>query len=158
MRIRPKEPSDQEWIEAMLKQQWGSCDIIVHGQKFDADKLPALVADDHTGLLTYEIKPDGTHAEIITLNALAPGQKTGTALVNALVTMFAERGVRFLQVTMTNDNLDALRFYQRRGFRLTALRPGAVNEARMLKPSIPTIGKYGIPMRDEVELCLEISG
>ena len=30
----------------------------------------------------------------------------------------------------TNDNLAALHFYQRRGFRLADLRPGAVDEAR----------------------------
>jgi hypothetical protein len=46
-----------------------------------------------------------------------------------------------------------LRFYQRRGFRLRALRPGAVDEARRtLKPAIPPTGDHGIPLRDEIEL------
>lgn len=51
----------------------------------------------------------------------------------------------------TND--EALRFYQRRGFRLSALRTGAVDESRSrLKPQIPTAGDFGIPVRDEIEL------
>jgi GNAT superfamily N-acetyltransferase len=57
-----------------------------------------------------------------------------------------------LRLTTTNDNLDALRFYQRRGFRLVALRPGAVDAARALKPEIPVTGAHGIPLRDELDL------
>ena len=56
----------------------------------------------------------------------------------------------------TNDNLRALRFYQRRGFRLKELRPGAVNDARRLKPQIPLYGADGIPMRDEIELIASL--
>ena len=62
------------------------------------------------------------------------------------------RGDEVLRVTTTNDNLDALRFYQRRGFRIIAVRPGAVDESRRIKPSISAIGEYGIPIRDEIEL------
>jgi hypothetical protein len=55
----------------------------------------------------------------------------------------------------TNDNLDALRFYQRRGFRLAKLRRGAVDAARSrLKPTIPEVGSFGIPIRDEIVLEL----
>ena len=78
----------------------------------------------------------------------------GSALVAALVADLAARGVRELRLTMTNDNLDALRFYQRRGFRLAALRPGAVDDARRLKPAIPVVGNYGIARHDELELVL----
>jgi hypothetical protein len=55
----------------------------------------------------------------------------------------------------TNDNLDALRFYQRRGFVLSALRAGAVADSRQrLKPQIASVGDFGIPLRDELELRL----
>ena len=56
----------------------------------------------------------------------------------------------------SNDNLDALRFYQRRGFRLVALhlaRWTAPREER--KPEIPAVGEHGIPVRDELELELD---
>jgi hypothetical protein len=58
----------------------------------------------------------------------------------------------------TNDNLAALRFYQRRGMRLVAVHAGAVAEARRLKPSIPLVGQHGIPIRDELELELDLAG
>ena len=54
---------------------------------------------------------------------------------------------------MTNGNLSGLQFYLRRGFRLIAVRPGAVDRARELKPSIPLLGEHGIPIHDELDLC-----
>jgi hypothetical protein len=60
-------------------------------------------------------------------------------------------------VVTTNDNVDALRFYQRRGFQLASVRCGAVDEARRtLKPLIPVTGNYGIPLRDELELAHDL--
>ncbi|MEA2527608.1 MAG: hypothetical protein QOF73_4835 [Thermomicrobiales bacterium] len=46
----------------------------------------------------------------------------------------------------------ALRFYQRRGYRLVRLHAGAVDEARRIKPAIPEIGEQDIPIHDEIEL------
>jgi hypothetical protein len=52
----------------------------------------------------------------------------------------------------TNDNFPALRFYQKRGFRIVAVHPGAVERSRVMKPSIPLWGIDSIPIRDEIEL------
>lgn len=52
----------------------------------------------------------------------------------------------------TNDNMKALRFYQKQGFVLKALYPNALEESRELKPEIPKIGIDNIPLRDEIEL------
>ena len=62
-------------------------------------------------------------------------------------------GARRLWLVTTNDNTHALRFYQRRGFDLVRLDRGAVDRARVLKPSIP-LENDGIPMRHELELEL----
>jgi ribosomal protein S18 acetylase RimI-like enzyme len=70
------------------------------------------------------------------------------------VKTFAKRsGCRRLRLTTTNDNLNALRFYQKVGFILAALRPNAIEKTRKLKP-IPMLGENGIPIRDEIELEL----
>jgi hypothetical protein len=58
----------------------------------------------------------------------------------------------------SNDNLDAIRFYQRRGLRLVAVHPGAIDQAREIKPAIPLVGHYGIPIRDELEFELSLDG
>jgi hypothetical protein len=78
-------------------------------------------------------------------------------LVAEVRRLATEQGCTALRVTTTNDNVDALRFYQRRGFVLTELRRRAVDDARRtLKPSIPLVGDHGIPLRDEIELRQEL--
>ena len=155
MKIREKEPKDQFWIEQLLNERWrGEGRVFAHGETFDTRTLCAIIASEQEGLATYQIRKanDCTFAELVTLDALTPGRGVGTALIEGLVSRLRGEGVKALRVTTTNDNLDALRFYQRRGFRIIAARPGAVDEARRIKPSIPAIGDYGIPIRDEIEL------
>jgi GNAT superfamily N-acetyltransferase len=95
-------------------------------------------------------------AELVTLDAVTANQGIGTALIEALISKLRGEMVTFLSATTTNDNLNALRFYQRRGFRITEVRPGAADKARCIKPSIPLVGEYGIPIRDEIELQRQI--
>ncbi|NLE72769.1 MAG: GNAT family N-acetyltransferase [Actinomycetales bacterium] len=93
-------------------------------------------------------------AEIAAL-VVAAGERhagTGTALVEAVARLARDAGARRLWLVTTNDNVDALRFYQRRGFRLAELHVGAVDEARRLEPAIPAVGDHGIPIRDELVL------
>jgi GNAT superfamily N-acetyltransferase len=159
MKIREKEPKDQSWIDQLLNERWGGGgQIIVHGEIFDARTLPAIVAVEQEGLATYQVRRANDHAfaELITLDALTPGCGVGTALIEGLLSKLRAEGVNALRVTTTNDNLNALRFYQRRGFRIIAARPGAVDESRKIKPSISAIGEYGIPIRDEIELERQI--
>jgi ribosomal protein S18 acetylase RimI-like enzyme len=150
--IRDKVAVDQDWVAATLVQQWGGTQIISAGRVFDAAALPALIAGDRAGLATYAIDHEHSEAKLVTFNALTAQRGIGTALVEALAEKLAAMSIHTLRLTTTNDNLDALRFYQRRGFRIAAVRPGAIDAARRQKPSIPPIGKYGIAMRDEIEL------
>ena len=102
------------------------------------------------GLVTFHIAGDA--CEIVTLDSLHPGQGIGTALIEAVKAAAGAAGCRRLWLITTNDNLHALGFYQKRGFRLVAVHPGAVDDSRKLKPEIPLIGNDGIPIRDEIEL------
>jgi ribosomal protein S18 acetylase RimI-like enzyme len=156
MDIRPKSADDQDWIRELLTEHWGGTQVVAHGERLHADALPALVAGDRRGLATYRIAAGGLEAELVTLDAAVPGRGAGTALIKGLVRVLRAQGVAVLRVTTTNDNLGALRFYQRRGFRIVAVRPGAVIASRRLKPGIPEVGEYGIPLRDEIELELTL--
>jgi GNAT superfamily N-acetyltransferase len=90
---------------------------------------------------------DSPIAELVAINAFVHHQGIGSALLRSIVDGL--EGFEVLRLTTTNDNLDALRFYQRRGFRLQALRPGAVDAARAYKPTISAVGEHGIPIRDD---------
>ena len=102
-------------------------------------------------MLTYVV--DGTACEVLTLHADPPGTGVGTQLMEAAAEIAAVQGCDRLWLITTNDNVDALRFYQRRGFRLVGLHPGAVDHSRReLKPQIPEVAENGIPIRDELDL------
>lgn len=140
------------WLVAEL---WGSEAVAVHGTLFRPAELPGYIAERNgrlVGLLTYDIA--GDMLEIVTLNAIERRAGIGTMLIDAAVRAARRKGCREIRLTTTNDNVDALRFYQRRGFRLAELRPGAVDRSRREKPEIPRSGDYGIPLRDEIDLVL----
>jgi hypothetical protein len=123
---------------------------------YRAADLPALIAGTQEGLCTFAIESDGMSAELVTINALVPAKGIGTALIVALISHLAANGVRSLRVSTTNDKLNALGFYQRRGFRIVGVLPGAVDEARKTKRSIPLVGYRGIEVHDELVLALTI--
>ncbi len=149
--IRQAESADAEWIGCFLRERWRATTMAVHGELIDASALPALIAGNGQGLATW--RRLGDDAELVSINAVPAGAGIGTALIEALVSRLQAEGCAQLWLTMMNANLSALRFYLRRGFRLIQVRPGAVDEARKLKPSIPRVGEYGIPMHDELDLC-----
>ena len=153
MHVRAKSPADQAWIEALLTERWRSTEVVFGDATLAADRLPAWIAGKREGLATYHL---AQRAELVTLDAVVPGRGVGTALVQALADHLRAAGWSALHVSTTNDNLDALRFYQRRGFCITAIHPGAIDQARRLKPVIAEIGRYGIPIRDEIELVLQL--
>jgi ribosomal protein S18 acetylase RimI-like enzyme len=151
--IRPLTAADELWVTNFIKEHWGAEIVVAHGTLYHAAELPGYVAlqdDEVAGLITCHI--EGDTCEIVTLDSLRPGLGVGTALIEAVKAAACAAGCRRLWLITTNDNLHALGFYQKRGFRLVAVRPGAVDEARKLKPEIPLVGDDGIPIRDEIEL------
>jgi GNAT superfamily N-acetyltransferase len=128
------------------------------GEVVDVLARPAVTAvddDEVVGVLSYDL--GRIECEILALYTARQWSGIGSALLGVFVDLAAAAGCRRCWVVTTNDNVDALRFYQRRGFHLTAIRCGAVDEARrLLKPAIPRVGDYGIPLRDELELARDL--
>ncbi len=153
MEIRPKGPSDGKAVAQFL-QDHNALVCARADELVDPQVQPALVARDGrrvAGVLSYIAGATGW--EILTLHTRVPRLGVGSALIAAVEREADADGCRRLFLTTTNDNLDALRFYQRRGFEIVDLRRGAVNRSRMhLKAQIPRIGDYGIPIRDEIVL------
>jgi DNA-3-methyladenine glycosylase I len=151
------EREDRNWMAQFLDEHWGSTRIVSRGQVYLAHLLPGFIAlngDERVGLATYNI--DGAACELVTYNSVLEGQGVGSALLDAVRTAAQEAGCARLWVITTNDNLHALRFYQKRGFQLKAVYPNALEESRKLKPEIPLFGSDGIPLRDEIELEMKL--
>jgi len=153
--VRDLAAADWAWAEAALAEVGGRF-VARRGELIDLATLPALVAEsdgERAGILVYDAGDGRDEAELAALATPVRGVGAATALIEALRRRLPERAI---WVVTTNDNTDALRFYQRRGFVLRALRTGAVDAARRgIKAAIPRSGKNGIPLRDELELVLQ---
>lgn len=156
--IHPLGAADRAWVRDLLTARWGAPIVVVHGASIAADALPGfcarLAGEEVAGLVTYQIA--GEACEIVSLDSLHAGRGVGSALIDAVVATARAAGCCRVWLITTNDNLPALGFYQRRGFRLVAVHPGAVDAARAIKPQIPLVGLDGIPLHDELELTLDL--
>ncbi len=122
---------------------------IVHYPE-ELEGFVAVQAGKPVGLATFRIQ--GAECEVVTLNSLAEGLGIGSSLLNAVKDAAISASCKRLWLITTNDNLAALRFYQKWGLRLIAVHPNALEQSRRLKPEIPLVGRDGIPLRDELEL------
>ena len=155
--IQPITPQDQEWARMLLTDRWGSVKVVSRGQVHIANQLPGFVAwitEKRTGLITYRIEE--SYCEIVTIDSLSPGSGVSTSLIDRVIQEAQSHHCSRVWLITTNDNLPALRFYQKRGFRLVAVYPNAIADSRKLKPSIPLMGLNGIPIRDEIELEIQL--
>ena len=144
-------------IAWLMVELWGSELQVVPQSVYRPAELPGLIAARAgrvVGLLTYQVSDE--MLEVVTLNAIERRTGVGTVLMEAVAANARQLRCHEIRLTTTNDNLDAIRFYQRRGLRLVALRPGAVDRARLEKPEIPRVGDYGIPLRDEIDLARRV--
>jgi ribosomal protein S18 acetylase RimI-like enzyme len=151
--IRSLSTADREWVSQFMLEHWGSNKVVSRGVVYYPEDLPGFVAlyeSEKVGLVTYNTK--GASCEIVTINSIRPSSGIGTALIEAVKDTATKSGCKRLWLITTNDNLNALRFYQKRGFMLVAVHRNALELSRTLKPGIPLIGRDGIPLRDELEL------
>jgi GNAT superfamily N-acetyltransferase len=151
--IRPLADADRPWARQWMIDHWGAELVIVHGEQLYPAEYLGFVAEtgaDLVGLVTYILRDD--ECEILSLDSIVEGQGIGSALVESVRKIALENGARRLWLITTNDNINALRFYQKRGFELVKIHCRAINESRKLKSSIPLIGDFGIPIRDEIEM------
>ena len=139
---------------AFFHKHWGSSEMVISSGIYDCAALDGFAALNEerviTGLITYVVK-DG-ECEIISLDSLEEKKGIGTALMKEVEKVAAESLCKRITLITTNDNLLALKFYQKRGYMISTIHRYAVEKARKRKPEIPFIGNDGIPIRDEIEL------
>jgi ribosomal protein S18 acetylase RimI-like enzyme len=141
-----------------MRNQWiasWSVPFVVskEGRIHHVDDVAGFIAEKESkpiGLITYMIT--NSECEITSLNSFEEGIGVGTSLINRLEESVKDVGCRRIWVITTNDNVYALRFYQKRGYRLVAIHRDAMIDVRKLKPDLPLLGMDDIPIRDMLEL------
>ncbi|HEV2786925.1 MAG TPA: GNAT family N-acetyltransferase [Solirubrobacteraceae bacterium] len=158
LQVRPARDDERGFIERRVAELWG-LPVVGLGRIHDVSAMPALVcagAGEPLGFATYDPQENAA-CELVTILALRSRAGVGSALLEGVAREATRVGCRRLWLVTSNDNLDALRFYQRRGLRIAAVHPGAMEAVRALKPGLPATGSYGIPLRDLIELELDLT-
>ncbi|MDO5556260.1 MAG: GNAT family N-acetyltransferase [Clostridia bacterium] len=158
-RILEVTTSNREAANDILKNEWGSTNIISRGEIIDGTKLSGFIASNNKGeiigLITYFIYPNNV-CEIYSLNNYEKNIGIGTKLIEEVKKVAIKNKCKLIKLITTNDNVEALKFYQKRGFKIFNIYINSIEISRKLKPEIPLYADNGIKITDEIELRMEI--
>jgi GNAT superfamily N-acetyltransferase len=155
--VRPLAPGEVD-LASLPPSAWGAV-VARLGELLTIADLPSLLAEvdgEPAGLLTWRLDEATGEIEVVALEAWVRARGVGAALLRALRGEASALGASRLWLITNNDNLAAIRFYQRRGWDLVAVHRHAAHRSRAVKPTLPLVGEHGIPVRHEVELELLI--
>lgn len=158
IQIRSKTANDNEWAKAFLNSQSNNAHLPAFSEETSHLSLPAWIAevdDEPVGLLMYDFQNGACN--IISLHVSRKRIGVGESLLNRLEVEAKSKSCKEITCAVGNDNLNALRFLQKRGFHLVELRVGAIEARRKLHPAVPITGEYGIPLRDELVLAKKLN-
>ena len=152
MIIKRISEQNRELVNEFIEEQWHTTKMIIRGSEIDMTTAEGLVIFEDNkiiGLITYMFYDDVM--EILSLDSLREKQGIGTALLNETIAIAKEAECKKIVLITTNDNINAIRFYQKRGFDMAHLYRNALDVSRKLKPEIPLVGENDIPLRHELE-------
>ncbi|MCT6925480.1 GNAT family N-acetyltransferase [Metasolibacillus sp.] len=140
-----------------FQKHWGSPEMVISSGVYDCSNLDGFIFEENNrilGLVTYVFHEK--EVEVISLDSIVEGKGIGSCLMKEVEHFVQQQGIATISLVTTNDNLNALKFYQKRGYKLDAIFPNAVKQARKIKPSIPLVGYNGIPITDEIRLVKKL--
>src|SRR5581483_1751994 len=149
--VREATDDDRRAARELFEQDFGRTKVVAFGEVMDIDQMPALVAIRHSapaGALAYRLMGDTLHIVALATDPMWQRSGVGATLIAEAELLARRLKLSRLLVATTNDNLPALYFYQRRGYRLTALEPNSVTDHTHQEVA----GFAGIPVRDEIRL------
>jgi ribosomal protein S18 acetylase RimI-like enzyme len=157
MNIARISQSNRQQINDFISSHWFSTDMVVRGEILDMTLVDGFAIFDDTGiigLITFRMLDYA--CEIMSFDSLRENQGIGTALLNKVMETAKNAKCKKIKLITTNDNINALRFYQKRGFDMVHLYHNSIDTARKLKPSIPILGEFNIPLKHEIEFEMQL--
>ncbi|OFV91792.1 MAG: hypothetical protein A3G76_15160 [Acidobacteria bacterium RIFCSPLOWO2_12_FULL_65_11] len=149
--VREATDTDRAAARELFERDYGRTKVVAFGEVMDIDQMPALVAvmyREPSGALAYRQLGDALHIVALATDPMWQRSGVGSYLLAEAELIARRLRLERIVVATTNDNLPALYFYQRRGYRLTDLvRDGVIAHTHRQQA-----GFAGIPVRDEVRL------
>ena len=154
LNVRPWCADDEAWTNSAFDRHWAEPSVAMRGRLINlatTEMKVACVGSDVVGVVNYIF--DNDNCKIVSIISELPNRGVGRRLVEEVERDALATRCPLMTTVTTNDNTDALRFWQKQGFTIVEISRDAVTEARNhLKPAIPSVGQAGIPIRDEIML------
>jgi aminoglycoside 6'-N-acetyltransferase I len=155
--VRPCEPRDRERVVQLFLTDFGHLTIVAFGEVMHADREEALVAemrDDIAGALAW--RQTARALQVVALATDPMWQRSGVGGYLLAEAELLARGLGLPRVVAatSNDNLPSIYFFQRHGYRITAIERDAF--AVHAKGNAP--GFAGLPVLDEVRFEKVLAG
>jgi GNAT superfamily N-acetyltransferase len=143
--------ADRDTALGLFKRHFGHTPMVAFGELIDVGAAATLVAEAEREIgAALAWRPIDGALHIIALATDPTWQRAGLGghLVAEAELLARRQSQPRVIVTLTNDNIPALYFYQRRGYRISAVVSDAVKRQTRTEPS----GFAGIPVLDEIQL------
>jgi GNAT superfamily N-acetyltransferase len=150
--VREATEEDRPRVRELFLAEFGHLTIVAFGSVMHAGDEPALVAemrDDLAGALAYREMGDALHVVALATDPLWQRAGVGGYLLAEAELLARGKSLPRVIAATSNDNIPALYFYQRHGYRLTAIEPDAF-AAQHVRATAPGFG--GIAVHDEVRM------
>jgi ribosomal protein S18 acetylase RimI-like enzyme len=155
--VREAAPVDRPRALEIFRREFGDRQLVAAGHPVSVEEGELLVGEAEEGIagaLAWRQMNGGLHIIALATDPLWQRSGVGGYLLAEAELLARRQSLARVLVTITNDNIPALYFYQRRGYRVTAvLRDSVVAHDRL--PN--RVGFAGIPIRDEIQLTKEMS-
>lgn len=154
--VREAAEADRDAVQALFARDFRRTQVVACGKTVSLADADALIADmdgEIGGALAWHLRNGTFHIVALATDPMWQRAGVGGYLVAEAELMARRKQAQQMLVTTTNDNLPALYFYQRRGYRITAVVLDSVPADHNGCP----IGFAGIPMRDEIQLTKALS-
>ena len=147
MQVRVASNEDWHWIEQNAGSVGGP-KVVSRGTLYTLSDHEGFVATAEDSLLGFAVLRQD---ELLAIATVHPGQGVGSTLMEHCEKLARSRGNPSIWLVTTNDNLDAMRFYQRRGYFLESLTKDAFEVVKRIKGITgEVLGNFDIPIRDEL--------
>jgi GNAT superfamily N-acetyltransferase len=150
--VREASASDRDQALEIFQREFRGRELVADGAPVSLTEAEMLVAETEGGIsgaLAWRRRDGLLHIVALATDPMWQRAGVGGYLLAEAEAMARRHGLPRVLVTMTNDNIPALYFYQRRGYRLSALLSGAVSSQPRNKD---LAGFAGIRIEDEIQL------
>ncbi len=138
-------------IKQLFTKNWNTDSVYSNGTNHKLDNLNGFVAiqdDEIVGVLTYMI--ENQKLEVVSVDSFMENYGVGSTLLSLAVEQARQQACDKVWLTTTNDNIPAIRLYEKQQFSRTSTHLYSVSKARESQPELPMFGYHGIPILHEL--------